>query len=562
MVKRIRLYSVLVVALCLAFIAIYPGAAQQRMSQSVGILNGDFEGAFVPYGNGEVAQYWQAYDLSPQAGLPQFRRSTWILLHGAASQMFWKDHGLFHSGIMQVVDTSASSSAARTMSGTTYIVRAWTYSIYSSASAPKQHNKIFKRLGIDPNGGTNPQSSSIRWTDWSANGQDKEWIRMECRVEALTNRITVFVEAYNVDIGGQDQVFIDDVSLEVQGGPTPTPTRTATPTPTPTPMIDVLRTIDVGSQPKGIAVMPDYDRFLVANSGDNTVSILDGFLGWRHTRFNSDGHAPSQVAVDPERCRAYVVNTEDNKVTVFNVCLATPRSEGSIALGEDKLPVGIAVLTTTNTIYVANTAASSVSVIDGETLAVTATIAVRPLPSQVTANPRTGKVYVTCRGYPWQNAGAVVVIDGNTGLTKTIGLALQDRVPAPEPDGIAVDPVANLVYVATASGKLVVIDGASDEVLEAIAPPMPSGLSLVAVNPATGNVFVTSMAGGTVFVYDTSDRRWTRTLTLGNGQLGGIAVNPLTWQVLVSSTGQDRVSLIRDYVIRRPYRSFLPIVLQ
>jgi len=566
MVNRMRVLVILALALCLGLTLIHPGVAQRGASLSALILNGDFEGAFLAYGdNGAVAQYWQAYDLSSPGGAPQFKRSTWILLHGQASQMFWKDHGLYNAGIMQVIGGAASPAGVRITANRTFTAHVWMYSVYEGASAAKQPGKILKRIGIDPYGGTNPQSSSVIWTPETLYGQDKEWVRLDCKVEARASQITLFIEGKNLTIGGQDQVFLDDVTLDEEGvsPATPTPQWTATPTPTPTPMIDVVRTVSVGHQPKGIAVMPELNRFLVANSGDNSVSRLEGFLDWRQSSFSSNGERPSGVATDPDRCLLYVSNTGSNSVSVFNVCGSANQPAGTIALGEGRRPDGIAVLTTTNTIYVANAGANSVSVINGATLAVSKEIQVGPLPGQIAVNPKTNKVYVTSRGYPAENDGSVAVIDGNTqNVLKTIGLSYSDPVPAPEAYGVAVNPATNRVYVATASGKLVIIDGASDNVLRAITPPNAVGLSSVAVNPRSNNVYVASAAGNLVFVYDAGYGRWLRTLTIGGGQIGGIAVNPLTFHVLVSNTGQNTVSVIRDYGWYQPYRIFLPITIK
>lgn len=573
MTHRIRIYVALALALCLVPMFMHPGSAQPSSLLAAQVLNGDFEGAFLPYGNGEVAQYWTAYDLSSPGGLPQFRRSTWILLHGAASQMFWKDHGLFHSGIMQVIKDSSSSSSSsgklRIMAGRTITAHAWTYSVYVSPSADKQHGKILKRLGVDPYGGSNPQSPNIIWTDWSLNGQDKEWVRMDLQVEALASQVTLFIEAQNIEIGGQDQVFIDNVSIEDQGGPTATPTATRTPTPTPTPVIDVLRTISVGDQPKGIAVIPELNRFLVANSGADSVSRLDGIPGahgsfdWRQSVFSSNGSRPSNVAADPDRCLAYVSNAGSSSVSVFNVCASTTQLVGSILLGDGKRPDGIAVLTTTNTIYVANVGSNSVSVINGSTLTVTQELPVGTQPAQVAANPLTNKIYVTSSGYRYENGGSVAVIDGNTqSVIKTLDLSLTAGKPAPEPYGVAINTVTNRVYVASGSGKMAVIDGASDQVLYVVDVPNDVGLSAAAVSPLSNNVFVGSAAGNTVFVYNANLGYWSQTLSLGAGQVGGLAVNPLTYHLMVSNTGQDKVSIVRDFGFYSTFRVYLPALIK
>jgi len=559
MQSKNRLFIVLLLTVCAALTIINPGMAQKGTILSELILNGDFEGEFYLYGSGQVAQHWVPYDLGPY--MPQYLRSTLHKYEGEASQMIWADRVPWYAGIMQTTALT-SQGGARIQAGKRYTVHVWVYSIYGGAGSPVQEGKLNKRVGIHPKGGTDPLSSEIVWTPW--HGQDKEWVQINATVEAKGNRLTIFIEADDPETGGQDQVYIDNVWLEEEGAPPPTatptetPLPTATPTATATPAITVLRSIDVGRQPQGIAVLPSTDRFFVANSGEDTVSRLEGFLNWRHTKFSSGGQGPSNVAMDPDRCRMYVANTAESSVAVFNVC--TSQQIKSISLGGGQSPKGIAVLTTTNTIYVAQAASHSVAVIDGDALAVVRTIDVGQVPEQVAANPHTNKVYVTNRGYSPENTGSVTVIDATTYSAKTIDLSYTAAKPAPGPYGVAVNPVTNRVYVASTSGKLVIIDGDSDEVIDVISPPIPTGLDGVAVNPASNNVFVSSGTANKVFVYDADLGRWTYTLTVGTGLFRGIAVNPLTYHVLVSNTGDDTVSVIRDFGQYQPFKIWIPII--
>jgi len=292
MVHRIRIFAVLSLALALTLTAIHPGAAQQTRVLAVAILNGDFEGSFYVYGSGNVAQYWVPFDHSTGGSTPQYLRSTLHKHGGQASQQIWSDGVSYYSGIRQTISVTSSPGAARIQAGNRYVVRVWAYSIYGGAAASIQNDKILKRVGVDPSGGTDPNSTNVGWTPWF--GQDKAWIQMNNAQTATGSGITVFIEAKNEKSGGQDQFYIDDVTIEQEGVvPTITPTITRTPTvgptSTPTPPIGVVRTIAVGRNPQGIGVMPRSDHFFVANRNDNTISSLEGFFGWRDTRIPSGG---------------------------------------------------------------------------------------------------------------------------------------------------------------------------------------------------------------------------------------------------------------------------------
>jgi YVTN family beta-propeller protein len=301
------------------------------------------------------------------------------------------------------------------------------------------------------------------------------------------------------------------------------------------------------------------NRFFVANNGADTITSLEGFLNWRNTSMPSGGDYPTNVAVDEERCRLYVVNTASNNMTVLNAC--TSGLLNTVPLGAGQAPGAVAVLTTTKQIYVANTATNSVSVINADTLTTTTTIPVGPMPGQIATNARTNKVYVTFRGSLSDSRSGVTVIDANTQHVRTtIGLSYSDQIPAPGPYGVSVNPITNRVYVATESGRMVIIDGASDTIIAALPPPVPGGLGSVAVNPTTNNVFVSSASGNTLFVYDADDGRWLSPLSVGAGLFRGIAVNPLTYYIVVSNPGDDTVSILRDFGAYQPFRIWLPIV--
>ena len=99
-------------------------------------------------------------------------------------------------------------------------------------------------------------------------------------------------------------------------------------------------------------------------------------------------------------------------------------------------PAGVAVDTAAGTVYVANAAAGTVSVIDEATNTVTATIKVGTEPAGVAVDPAAGTVYVTNH-----SVGTVSVIDAATNtVTSTI-------IVGTEPAEVAVDPSTHTAYV-------------------------------------------------------------------------------------------------------------------
>jgi YVTN family beta-propeller protein len=155
-----------------------------------------------------------------------------------------------------------------------------------------------------------------------------------------------------------------------------------------------------------------------------------------------------------------------------------------------KNPLGIDVNPITNKIYVANYADNSVSVIDGETNTVTATIfGVKEAPRAVGVNPTNNKIYVANGNH----GSPVVVVDGETNtIIKEIPIAVNAR-------GVAINQITNKVYVSTQTGVLYgtileVIDSVSDTLIESIKYPYNdasgSGGAGVAVNMVTNNIYL------------------------------------------------------------------------
>ena len=157
---------------------------------------------------------------------------------------------------------------------------------------------------------------------------------------------------------------------------------------------------------------------------------------------------------------------------------------GALALGQTVVatvpvgssPFGVGVNPATNRIYISNFLSNTISVIDGTTDAVIATVPVGRGPFGVDVNPTTSRIYVAnsatvldANGVP---ISTVSVIDG---ATNTVAAT----VPVsgglnPSTKGVGVNPTTNRIYVAGASsfdtnpnllvGMVSVIDGATNAV--------------------------------------------------------------------------------------------------
>lgn len=175
-------------------------------------------------------------------------------------------------------------------------------------------------------------------------------------------------------------------------------------------------TVPVGNGPFALVVDQLTDTVYVANSGDNTVSVIDGATcngnnnaGCSQTPATvAVGSGPSGVAVDEQTNTVYVTNTNTNTVSVLNGatcdsadqggCSQTP---GTVTVGNNPYP--IAVDQSTGAVYVGNDGDGTLSLINGTTCNATdtagcgklITVPVEQFPFGIAVDQRTGTAYVT-----------------------------------------------------------------------------------------------------------------------------------------------------------------------
>ena len=73
----------------------------------------------------------------------------------------------------------------------------------------------------------------------------------------------------------------------------------------------------MGRTPSALAVDPRSGHVFVANSADNTVTMLDARTG-RVLRTTVVGSAPEQLQVNPHTAHAFVLSADDGSVSVLD----------------------------------------------------------------------------------------------------------------------------------------------------------------------------------------------------------------------------------------------------
>jgi len=187
----------------------------------------------------------------------------------------------------------------------------------------------------------------------------------------------------------------------------------------------------------------------------------------------------------------------------------------------------IAFNSTTRKVYVVDKIRSEVVIINtvGDTVA---RVGVGTGPVSIAVNERSGNVYAVSAG-----TGTVSVLDGaSDALLATVRVV--DR-----PYSIAVNPATGKVYVShTFSNKTSVIDGATN----AAVPVTTGSIDLIAVDSQADRVYLLSYEGGSLGVLDGAR------ISLEHLQAGkhawGMALNPATHELYVARVGTGDVIAI------------------
>jgi YVTN family beta-propeller protein/VCBS repeat-containing protein len=163
------------------------------------------------------------------------------------------------------------------------------------------------------------------------------------------------------------------------------------------------------------------------------------------------------------------------------------------------------------------------------------TIPVGSLPEGIAVNPATNRIYVANRG-----SASVSVIDGATNK-----IAAKPIDVGPLPTGIAVNPVTNRIYVTLDGNNAVaVIDGETNAVIGSRISVGKNPES-IDVNPMTNRVYVANSGDNNVTVIDGATNAVVGLpVPVGSGPFG-VAVNLMTNRVYVvnGSPGADKGSV-------------------
>jgi YVTN family beta-propeller protein len=351
---------------------------------------------------------------------------------------------------------------------------------------------------------------------------------------------------------------------------------------------DEAPTAAVGANPAGIAVDQAADSIYVANSGGNTVSVINAATCNAASRAGcaqpaasiSVGSGPDGVAVDDTTGTTYVANSGGNTVSVINARTCNAIQHSGCGQSPPTITVGggpsvLAVDQVTGTVYVANAGSNgqgnTVSVINARTCNAIQhsgcgqsppTITVGPDPLGIAVNQVTDTVYVTSLGQFTGNT--VSVINGatcNAAQQSGCGQTPATVTVGPAPWGIAIDQATNTIYVANNNGgdgpaSLSVINGDTCDSANITGcgqiPPALPGVGRapngIAFDQSTSTVYTANALDATVSVINVAGQatsNYPPRVAVGR-EPEAVAIDPANRTIYVTNSGDGTVSILPE----------------
>ncbi len=229
------------------------------------------------------------------------------------------------------------------------------------------------------------------------------------------------------------------------------------------------------------------------------------------------------IVFNPASLKAYVVDTPRGSISVVAASSHTSRS---IAVG--RAPIAIAVNAATGRVYVANHDSGSVSVVDGNSDRVLATIPVDKLPYSIAVDERTNQVFVSS-----VYSNDLKIINGADNTVSSL--------KAVSADAMALDSAAGTLYLMSyESPSLTVLNIALRTFSK-----LPMGemhLWAMSRNPATGRLYVTRIGHADVVAYDETSHA--STIIKTGSYPCAVAINSRTNRIYVVNYADESVTVI------------------
>jgi LysM repeat protein len=256
--RLLKIFCLLIIGLGVMFTqtVIEPVFAQTNLLKDPGFENATFNVIADTSSTGgvlcTVPSDWGGWYAPPPADPPwkdrqptctlQRDKANSFVRSGNSSHEFSRGQATFTAAIYQTVGVAV---------GTNVVGQAYYVMNVGSGSTAQI------RVGIDPNGGTNPFDSDIVWSSWGGVRRNTDGFGpLSVNATATGTAVTLFIYATQSTPTDPNQVFIDDASLTVGGGggAVASGTPLVPPTATPIPIVVANFVAPQGTQEDGSIV--------------------------------------------------------------------------------------------------------------------------------------------------------------------------------------------------------------------------------------------------------------------------------------------------------------------
>jgi YVTN family beta-propeller protein len=277
-------------------------------------------------------------------------------------------------------------------------------------------------------------------------------------------------------------------------------------------------------------------RIYVSNQIDNTVSVIDGATH-KTVATVGVGVSPAQMALSPDRKSLYIANTGSNTVSVLNT--KTDTIGRTIALPPRSRPIDVAVNPDGRYLYAADGGSNRVSVVDTRAKRVVKSVRVGTQPLSVAVAPDGRTVYAANSG-----SGDVSVIDAMT--NRVVRSIPTGRFPS----GVAITPDGAFLYVTNQLSGVTVVNAGNGSVAATLRAPSPFS---VAMSPTGDRAYVAGLGPGTVTAIDTATHRVSSTVSVGPYGTDPFTVRASGDAVYVANQGTNTLTVIDRRTFRTAY---------
>jgi YVTN family beta-propeller protein len=293
----------------------------------------------------------------------------------------------------------------------------------------------------------------------------------------------------------------------------------------------------------------------VSNGAANTVSVLD-LVYLRQDRTLQVGSQPTGMAVNPSRDEVYVVNTLGGSVSVID----TDANRVVATIAVHKLPYSISVDADGRRAYVANSGSNSVSVLDLESRREIAVAGTGEQPGLARISPDMRTLVVTNRGSGSVSVFGVEVLKSGS-VTNPNDAAVAPRLRAAysgcagATDAVIL-PDSSKAFIACSGGHQVMAlslaaapdTWAAKQNASLLTDHMLALLDVgvtplhLALKPDGGQIFCSNFGSDSITAIDTQTNEVSRTDTIANRPVYSVvsADNSTLW---ISNFGADSINL-------------------